>query len=330
MIAPRRNDPCPCGSGLKYKKCCLGSQSLPSAQGDPHAELRSRAYKEMAGERWTPALSLFKKLIEAEPQSHLLFEAVASCQEGLDNYLAAAEYYEKALSVCPDSRKCDLWYRLGVARACAQRMEKAAEAFRACYEQHNDPGVKDRIGQLLATVEEVLAGDKDSRLFQVRVQLQKAFSDMEAERFEAAADRLEAIVEVEPDNPAIFYNLGVVYTFLKREDEALEHFRRTVQLNAEYVEAWYNMGQIYLISKRDFSLALNCFDRATAIRPDYIGAHHQKGVAYELIGDREKALMCWEKTLDLDPGNKQAQESQTRLRGLIGRRSVSQEERKDV
>ncbi|MDH5468758.1 MAG: SEC-C metal-binding domain-containing protein, partial [Candidatus Aminicenantes bacterium] len=19
-----RNDPCPCGSGLKYKKCCLG------------------------------------------------------------------------------------------------------------------------------------------------------------------------------------------------------------------------------------------------------------------------------------------------------------------
>jgi len=25
-----RNDPCPCGSGLKYKKCCLGKQSLPA------------------------------------------------------------------------------------------------------------------------------------------------------------------------------------------------------------------------------------------------------------------------------------------------------------
>jgi len=23
-IRPGRNDPCPCGSGLKYKKCCLG------------------------------------------------------------------------------------------------------------------------------------------------------------------------------------------------------------------------------------------------------------------------------------------------------------------
>jgi len=23
-LKPSRNDPCPCGSGLKYKKCCLG------------------------------------------------------------------------------------------------------------------------------------------------------------------------------------------------------------------------------------------------------------------------------------------------------------------
>ena len=24
-----RNDPCPCGSGLKYKKCCLGNNGGP-------------------------------------------------------------------------------------------------------------------------------------------------------------------------------------------------------------------------------------------------------------------------------------------------------------
>ncbi|MGC8722934.1 MAG: YecA family protein [Acidobacteriota bacterium] len=32
MPAPGRNDPCPCGSGLKYKKCCMGKdQTRPSA-----------------------------------------------------------------------------------------------------------------------------------------------------------------------------------------------------------------------------------------------------------------------------------------------------------
>jgi len=26
---PRRNEPCPCGSGAKYKKCCLRAPSTP-------------------------------------------------------------------------------------------------------------------------------------------------------------------------------------------------------------------------------------------------------------------------------------------------------------
>src|SRR5262252_9152786 len=30
MAKVGRNDPCPCGSGKKYKKCCLPSQSVPA------------------------------------------------------------------------------------------------------------------------------------------------------------------------------------------------------------------------------------------------------------------------------------------------------------
>ena len=33
MMKTGRNNPCPCGSGLKYKHCCLGKQSsLPFSQ----------------------------------------------------------------------------------------------------------------------------------------------------------------------------------------------------------------------------------------------------------------------------------------------------------
>jgi len=35
-----RNDPCPCGSGLKYKKCCMGKELLGSAQ------LKEKYYRE--------------------------------------------------------------------------------------------------------------------------------------------------------------------------------------------------------------------------------------------------------------------------------------------
>ena len=37
-----RNDPCPCGSGLKYKKCCMGKESLGSV---PQKERYYREYR---------------------------------------------------------------------------------------------------------------------------------------------------------------------------------------------------------------------------------------------------------------------------------------------
>ncbi|MEN6520495.1 MAG: SEC-C metal-binding domain-containing protein [Armatimonadota bacterium] len=47
-----RNDPCPCGSGLKYKKCCLGREvaSAPSDLGqelfeDVHREIQGKDFK---------------------------------------------------------------------------------------------------------------------------------------------------------------------------------------------------------------------------------------------------------------------------------------------
>ena len=33
-MAPARNDPCPCGSAKKYKKCCAGKVSLGKARAE--------------------------------------------------------------------------------------------------------------------------------------------------------------------------------------------------------------------------------------------------------------------------------------------------------
>jgi tetratricopeptide (TPR) repeat protein len=312
MTPAGRNDPCPCGSGLKYKKCCLirqGNQHEP----DELESLRTKAFKKMSEENWLDAIDLFKSVLEHVPDRHTILEAMAACYDGLENYLMAAEFYEKALAVCPESRSGTLHYRLGVSRACGERIERAAEAFRECLRLQNDPVQEGQLVRILNNLEEILQGKKSGSLFRVQVQLQRAFSDMEAEKYESAAARLERMAAIEPQNPAIFYNLGVAYTFLKREEEALAEFEKCLQLKADYVEAWYNMGQICMIKQKDFSRALHCFDQAATIRPDYIGAHHQRGVACELLGDRQRALECWEKTLELDPENKQARENIERL-----------------
>ncbi|MBI5572400.1 MAG: tetratricopeptide repeat protein [Desulfomonile tiedjei] len=315
MNLPGRNDPCPCGSGLKFKKCCLKEKPLPSDAVDDAAGLRVLGFKAMSLENWDEAIGHFKACLETSTDRHTILEAIASCYDGLEDYLLAAEYYEKAIAEAPPQRRFDLTYRLGIARGCGERIDKAAEAFQQCLDLETDEKRKGHVAEIIKDLEEIQEGKRSRKFFSVQVQLQRAFSDMEAEKFDAAAQRLETISRIDPDNPAILYNLGVVYTFLKREDAAVMLFQRCLDLNPYYVQAWYNMGQIFLIHKRDFSYALQCFDRAAAIRPDYVGAHHQRGIAWELLGDPVKAVECWNKTLELDPGNTLARENIQRVSG---------------
>lgn len=310
-----RNDPCPCGSGLKYKRCCLPREVAPSHDLDNVAETRALAFKEMSQENWLQAIDAFKSILAESQDPHVLLEALASCYDGLEDYLVAAEFYEKALAVAPEPRRSAILYRLGVSRACGNRPEKAADAFRQCLETTDDQSQKNHLLEILQELEEIQAGNRTRNIFLLHSHLQRAFTEMEAEKYDAAATRLERLQIMEPDNPAVSYNLGVAYAFLKREEEALAQFQKTVDANPAYVQAWYNMGQICMIKKKDFSRALSCFDRTIALRPDYISAHHQRGVVMELMGDPQKALECWRKTLELDPENKQALENIKRLGG---------------
>ena len=74
------------------------------------------------------------------------------------------------------------------------------------------------------------------------------------------------------------------------------------------------MGQVNLIKKNDYSRALHCFQRAIAVRPGYVSAQYQLGVAWEMLGDKDKALDCWRKTLELEPEHKMAKQNVERLK----------------
>lgn len=326
MNTPRRNDPCPCGSGLKYKKCCLPKSFELYHEPDEIASRLANAYKLMSEENWQQAAETLRSLLGEADRPYVILKALAACYDGMEEYRLAAEHYERALSVSPESPRPELYYRLGVSRACEKRIEEARDAFRASRDLQRGQAGKDQIQKILDQLDRIGDGGNNPCFFYVQVQLQRAFSEMDAERYEAAAARLERLAGIDPENSAIFYNLGVVYTFLKRENDALEQFRRSVELEPGYFQAWYNMGQIHLLTEKDLSWALNCFDRALMINPDYVSAHHQRGVVYELLGNMLEAVECWERTLDIDPDNREARESLIKAHRTCHCRKESQEE----
>jgi tetratricopeptide (TPR) repeat protein len=307
-----RNDPCPCGSGLKFKKCCMAEKN-DSPDKDEISGVRAKAVKAMSDQDWDSAVDYLREILEINPNDFKALESLAASHEGREDWLLACEYYEKTLKYAPENRIYSLLFQLGVCRACAGRTDKAAAAFKESLRYTSDSGQMDMLRQMISELESSEDGTQVRDKFLVRVQLQRAFTDMDAEQYAAAAARLEKLTLTVPDNPVVFYNLGVVYIFLKADDKALEHFQRSVDLEPGYAEAYYNMGQVNLLTKKDFARALNCFSRAALIRPDYIGAHHQMGITYELLGDKIRSLESFKKALELDPENSRIKKDVARL-----------------
>ena len=89
-----RNDPCPCGSGRKYKHCCQAKDpraDMPAgmAQGSPSA-LRRRldpltlaAKAHYDAQRWADAIPLFREVVRFDPKNAAAHHNLGlACQAG--------------------------------------------------------------------------------------------------------------------------------------------------------------------------------------------------------------------------------------------------------
>jgi tetratricopeptide (TPR) repeat protein len=75
-------------------------------------------------------------------------------------------------------------------------------------------------------------------------------------------------------------------------------------------EDWYNKGVVLDKANRRFEEAVQCYDKALEIDPEYLQAWYGKEDALYLIGKcgtvlacLEEALLCFDKVLKLDPQN---------------------------
>ena len=105
MSKTGRNEPCPCGSGKKYKKCCLLN---PDAKPDPPPAIKYQAAYTELDQLSNSVVDLIeqKNLDKAETVSRRLLSEYPDQVDGLDRlamvYEArgdrkqAAQYYRKA------------------------------------------------------------------------------------------------------------------------------------------------------------------------------------------------------------------------------------------
>ena len=55
-------------------------------------------------------------------------------------------------------------------------------------------------------------------------------------------DRLEKAIEMNPTEPTLYYNVGVMNMDQKKTDEAIKYFKKAIELNPDYGDAYNNIG----------------------------------------------------------------------------------------
>lgn len=88
-------------------------------------------------------------------------------------------------------------------------------------------------------------------------------------RFREAAGQFEIVTELTPNNAGAYRNLGAVYYYLNRPDDALEAFNKSVEIEPNY-GVYSNMGTMYFYEEK-YTEAAEMYSKALELNDsDYL------------------------------------------------------------
>jgi len=128
---------------------------------------------------------------------------------------------------------------------------------------------------------------------------QGRFADAEREFMLALED------PVYPTPEKVHFNLALLYENQGRDDEALKHLRRSVEINTKYYKAHYQLASL-LDRTGELREAVSEYEVAA---PGYLrnADYHQRlGFAYFRQGDKLKARESLRRAIDIAPGSESA------------------------
>lgn len=87
-----RNDPCPCGSGKKYKNCCLGATAEGSSQVHPSPRFRfEHGSYGGPGRGYVPSTLCYEQIAPGEWREHFCLVNPTQCFDDEDEASSCAE-----------------------------------------------------------------------------------------------------------------------------------------------------------------------------------------------------------------------------------------------
>jgi cytochrome c-type biogenesis protein CcmH/NrfG len=97
-----------------------------------------------------------------------------------------------------------------------------------------------------------------------------------------SVDAYARALELEPDNPDVLTDQGVMYRALGAYDKAIANFKKASQVDAKHLQSLYNLGVVYAFDLKDVPRAEEAWNRLIQLAPASENADQARRALAEL------------------------------------------------
>jgi predicted O-linked N-acetylglucosamine transferase (SPINDLY family) len=216
-----RNDPCPCGSGKKYKQCCQGVDG--ATRQEPAGSMSTTNAVQMAwghqrAGRLQEAEAIYRQVLQIDPEHKdaLHYLGLIAYQVGKNEI--AAELIGKAIGVSPSAGMC---CNLGLVLQALGKLDAAIEQYRqAIVYQPNNAEAHNNLANAL----------------------------MEQGKLDDAVQHYRNALSIKPNFAEAHNNLGSSFQKQGNLEKAIVQFRKALSIKPDFAEAYSNQLHLYSFS----------------------------------------------------------------------------------
>ena len=127
-----------------------------------------------------------------------------------------------------------------------------------------------------------------------------AVQNHQKNNLEVAINLYKEILETDPNNSTIHYNLGLAYNEKQHLNEAISCYKKVIEIDPNYISAHFNLGLIYK-DLGDLEKEISCYEKTISINPNHSKAKNNLGLAFKKLGEYSKAKSFYEEAIKIDP-----------------------------
>ncbi len=304
-----RNDSCLCGSGKKYKHCCLIKQPTPVNNLKPNgfdvaAAIQAALHHHRAGDL-NKAAAIYSQVLQADSGQAEALHLLGLIHHQQGNNITAVGLIRQALA--RNASDPLIYNNLGVAQFALGSVDEAIANY-----QHAlalQPGYIDAHNNLGAALKLQGKLEESEKCFQqvltLNPNLPQGYSNLGSVQ-QAQGKLNEAItsyhkaIALKPDFAEAHANLASALQAQGQLEAAVESCLNALRCGPNYSRGYCNLG-VALQAQGKLEQAIPNYRKAIALAPNEFETHNNLGSALQGVGQLQEAIDCYQKALEIKP-----------------------------